>query len=257
MKKAIVVGASSGIGKNLAKILAHHGYEVGLVARRLGLLEELQREISTKTYIKQIDISRIPEAIDQVDALIKEMGHIDLFICNAAIGFINPELEWKKEEEVIDVNVRGFSAMSNVAMRYFLAQGKGHLVGISSLGALRGNRLMPAYNASKAFISNYLESIRQITKNKALQISVTDIKPGFVDTEALRTYYQIPHKNEKPKNSSHRNHHVFWAAPPKKAAYQIYLAIQKQSPHAYITRRYRYIAWLMKILPRAIYDRFV
>ena len=156
-KKAIVIGASSGIGKELAKVLAQNGYLVGLTARRFGLLQEIQKEIQTKTFIKQIDVTHISEAIDSLESLIREMGGVDLIIVNAGIGSTNQDFEWDKEQLTIQTNVLGFAAMAHTALKYFITQGKGHLVGISSITALRGIGKSPSYSASKAFVSNFLE----------------------------------------------------------------------------------------------------
>lgn len=237
MKKAIVIGASSGIGRELVKILAEDGYEVGIVARRYDLLLTLQKEINTKSYVKQIDIACLPKAMSEIESLIEEMKGVDLFIINAGIGFINPDLDWQKEKETIEVNVMGFCAMANIAMKHFLSHGKGHLVGISSISALRGSGMAPAYNASKAFVSNYLEGMRQRVFNEKKEISITDIKPGFVDTAMAK------------------GEGLFWVASPQKAARQIYRSITQKRYHAYITSRWRFIAWLLKIAPRGLYDR--
>lgn len=238
MKKAIVVGASSGIGKELAVTLAKNDYEVGLMARRLELLANLQQKIPTKTYIGHLDISQVNDALEKVKNMIQKMGSVDLIIINSGIGFINPELDWQKERQTLDVNVYGFCALAGMAYNYFSKQGHGHLVGISSISALKGNDLAPAYSASKAFMSNYLEALyKKAFKDKA-QIIVTDIKPGFVDTDMAK------------------GKRTFWVASPSKAAEQIYSAILHKKQHAYITHRWRLIGWLLKIMPEWIYKRF-
>jgi len=99
------------------------------------------------------------------------------------------------ENETIKTNVTGFATLVNVAMRHFTAKGSGHLVGISSLAALRCGRESPAYNASKAFESNYLEGLRQKLRKSRLSIIITDVKPGFVDTAMVK------------------GDGIFWAAP--------------------------------------------
>jgi short-subunit dehydrogenase len=232
--KAIVIGASSGIGRELAKILAKEGYEVGLVARRKALLLSLGKAISGKTYIKQIDISR-PEAIGKIESFIQEMEAVDLVILNSGTGFINPEMDWKKDKETLDVNVLGFSAMANVFMKHFLSKGSGHLVGISSIAAIRGSGV---YSASKAFVSNYLEGLRHRAFKERKQIIVTDIKPGFVDTAMAK------------------GEGLFWVIPAETAAAMIYKAIKKKKNHAYITARWRLVAWILKCMPDWMYDRF-
>lgn len=235
MQKAIVIGASSGIGKALAKVLAREGYEVGLAARRFELLLNLQKEIKTKTFIKRIDITNSSEAIDSLESLIDEMGGVDLIIVNAGVVFNNRAFEWEKEKLTIQTNVLGFSAMAHGSMRYFLKQGKGHLVGISSISALRGEGDSPSYSASKAFVSNFLEGLRVKAVREKKDICITDIKPGWVDTDMA--------KGEE----------TFWMASPEKAAEQIYSAIKNKRAHAYITRRWRLYAWLLKLTPRWMY----
>lgn len=235
MKKAIIIGASSGIGKDLAIVLAEHGYEVGIMARRLEKLEDLQKEIPTKTYIGYIDIGSSAEAIEKTEEMIDKMGGLDLMILNAGIGFLNPELDSAKEIETIKVNVEGFCVLAGLSYKYFSSQGHGHIVGISSIGALRGNHVAPAYNASKAFMSNYLEGLRKKAFNEKIPITVTDIKPGFVDTDMAK------------------GEGKFWVASPKKAAEQIYAAIKAKRKHAYITHRWRLIGWVLKLMPDCLY----
>jgi short-subunit dehydrogenase len=238
MKKAIIVGASSGIGKSLAQTLAGDGYRVGLAARRLPLLLDLQKEIGSQTLVKQIDVSKIPAATLLFSELIQEMDGVDLIIISAGTGFMNPELDWDKENETIAVNVTGFAAIANVAIHYFIKNGGGHLVNISSIAAIRGSGIAPAYNASKAFESNYMHGLRCKIDKSGLPITITDIQPGFVDTAMAQ------------------GDGLFWVASPEKAAKQIYQAIKAKKANAYITRRWRLFAWLLKLIPDSIYRRF-
>jgi short-subunit dehydrogenase len=165
------------------------------------------------------------------------MGNVDIIIISAGTGHLNPSLDWLPEKETIDTNVTGFTAMAGAAMRYFINRKEGHLVGISSIAAIRGSDICPAYNASKAYISNYLEGIRKKAAREQLKITVTDIQPGLVYTDMARG-----------KN-------LFWLAPPRKAAQQIYHAIRKKKRKACITKRWMLIAWLFKIMPDFIYNR--
>ena len=232
--KAIIIGASSGIGRELAKILSRQGYAVGVLARRENLLLSLKKEVSTPLFIQPADISHPEEAIIHVQALIQKMGGVDLAILSSGVGFFNPDFDWNKDKEMIDVNVLGFCAMADVFMKHFLAQGRGHLVGISSIAALRGGS--GCYGASKAFVSNFLESLRHQMANAHKDITITDIQPGFVDTAMAKGA-------------------TFWVAPVEQAAETIAQAIRKKKTHAYITSRWRLIAWLLKIAPNFIYDR--
>ncbi len=238
-QKAIVVGGSSGIGRELGRVLAREGYIVGLTARRVELLAEIQREFPGRVFIKPMDVSRPEEAMKLLEELIVEMGGLDLLVINAAVGGLNPDLDWKTEQETIEINVTGFAAVANAGIKYFVKQGSGHLVDISSVAALRGNRQAPAYYASKAFVSNYAQGLRHKVGKLKLPITITDIQPGHVDTAMI--------KGEE---------RLFWVAPVEKAASQIFQAIRRKRKHAYITHRWRLIAWAMKILPDFLYHKF-
>ena len=235
MKKAVIIGATSGIGRELAKVLADDGYVVGITGRRLHLLEQLKDELSSQTFIKSMDVSNT-SARNDLQKLIDEMQGVDLVVISAGTGSIDPELPWNREKETIETNVLGFTAMANVAYHHFQQKGTGHLVGISSIGAIRGG-VVPAYNASKAFVSNYLQGLRYIIAKSNNNIVVTDVQPGFVDTAMAQ------------------GEGLFWVASSQKAAAQIYWAIRKKKKHAYITKRWRLIAWALKVMPDVLYNK--
>ena len=237
MPKAIIIGASSGIGRKRAKVLAKNGYSLGLVGGCIDLLSSLQQEIAVASCTKQIDVSQPSQAMHLIQELIHEMNGVDLVVISAGAGFINTDLEWEKERATISVNVTGFAAMANVAMEHFISQGSGHLVGISSVAALRGSESSPAYSASKAFVSNYLEGLRKKVVKLKLPITVTEVMPGFVDTAMAQ------------------GDGLFWVVPTEKAAQQIFRAIKSRKRHAWVTRRWRIVAWLLKVLPDFIYLR--
>ncbi len=231
MKGAIVIGASSGIGRALAKTLASEGYALGLASRRTNLLNDLAGEIPTKTFVRTLDVSEPIDAMPALRDLVQEMGDVELFVLSAGTGFVNHALDWPPERDTIAVNVLGFTSVVNVAARHLEARGSGQLVGISSIAALRGNREAPAYGASKAFISNYLDGLRHKYVKLGMPITVTDVLPGFVDTAMAK------------------GDGKFWVAPPEKAARQIYEAIRKGRKRVYITRRWRMIAWAIQVIP--------
>jgi short-subunit dehydrogenase len=228
VKRAIIIGASSGIGRKLAVALAEEGYELGLAGRRTELLEELAGSLPTRGYVKTLDLNLPAESRQRMTELLDEMGDVELIIVNSGIGHHDPD--WHQELEVIAVNVTGFAAMANLAMDFFLRRGSGHLVGISSIAALRG--LRSAYSGSKAFVSTYLEGLRLKADGMRVDVHVTDVKPGFVDT---------------PMTEGRKD--MFWVASAELAARQIATAIKKKKRHVYVTRRWRLMAWLMKSLP--------
>jgi short-subunit dehydrogenase len=237
MKKAIVIGASSGIGRELSKILSRNQYSVGVMARRAQLLDELRNEIGNHIFVERVDVSDADFARDTLTKLIEKMGGVELVVICAGTGYLNAQLDWTLEKETIKTNVTGFVAMANVAVKHFMEKGFGHLVGISSIAALRGGRQAPAYNASKAFESNYLEGLRQNVRKSGLPITITDVKSGFVKTAMAK------------------GDGIFWAADADKAAKQIYTAIKRRKSIAYITRRWRLVAWAIKLMPGFIYER--
>jgi short-subunit dehydrogenase len=235
MKKAIIIGGSSGIGRELVKILSGNGYVVGVMGRRIRLLEELGNE--TGAHVQEIDVADTESAMAILVKFIEEMGGVELVVISAGTVHLNAELDWSLEYNTIKTNVTGFAAMANVAVKHFIEKGSGHLVGISSLSALRGSRQAPAYSASKAFESNYLEGLRQKVRKLGLPITITDIKPGFVKTAMAK------------------GEGIFWAAEADKVALQIFKAIKRKKSCVYVTRRWRLIAWLLKTIPGPIYER--
>jgi short-subunit dehydrogenase len=236
MTKAIVVGASSGIGRALASEFARNGYAVGLVGRRVELLEEVAGEIQTNAFVKQIDVTEAENATQLLMELIDEMSGADVIVINAGVMFPEPDLE--AVAATIAVNVLGFATMAEAAMNYFCGRGSGHIVGISSVAALRGARRSSVYNASKAFVSNYLDGLRHRIAKTECKVHVTDIKPGSVATKMT----------EGKKG-------LFGAASPEVAAKQIFDAIRKKKRHAYVTKKWRLISWLIRALPDRIYHK--
>ncbi|MCA9093599.1 MAG: SDR family NAD(P)-dependent oxidoreductase [Planctomycetaceae bacterium] len=237
MKRGIVIGASSGIGRALVDQLVAEDYHVVAIARRVELLEELQRIHAGRVTAIPGDVSN-PESIRELlESEFQTNGPIELIVNCAGVGFLNQELEWKPEQETIRVNVEGFAAISGIAVARMIEQGSGIFVNISSIAALRGNAIAPAYNASKAFESNYMEGLRVKVRKLKLPISIIDIQPGFVDTAMAQ------------------GDQLFWVATPKKAAEQIVRAIKRRRSHAYVTRRWRLFAWLLKVCPDWLYWR--
>jgi short-subunit dehydrogenase len=234
--RAIIVGASSGIGEALARQLAAAGWSVGVAARREERLAKLAVELSSRhpgrTVIhRALDLHDVDRAVERFDRLVADLGGVELVVISSGVGHENPCLAWPPEEETVAVNVAGFTAIAVAAMRHFEARRSGHLVGLSSLAALHGHGDAPAYGASKAFVSRYLQALRHRAASRKLPIVITDIQAGFVDTAMAK------------------GEGLFWVAPVETAARQIVAAIRRKCSHAYVTRRWRIVAWMLRILP--------
>ena len=238
MKKAIIIGASSGIGYELAVQLATRGYQLGLMARRQERLAELNDRLPGQHFIQVTDLIDADMARTQLAALIEQMGDVELIVVNSGVGASEKILDWTIQSEMIDVNVRGFTAMSMDAMNYFVQRGGGHLVGVSSIEAHFSGGLSLTYNATKAFVSNYLNGMRSRASRSGLPITITTVEPGFIDTPMLQS---------KPMGT----------ASVEKAVTQIVRAILAKKSHVYITRRWVIVAGLFYILPNWLIRKFV
>jgi short-subunit dehydrogenase len=222
----------------LAYQLSREGWRLGLMARRLDRLEAIRESIGHDTVVQFLDIAR-DDATSTFDAFAGELGGVDLVIISSGTGHLNPKLDTALDIDTVSVNVIGFMNLAQAAMRHFLKRGSGHLVGITSVASLRGNRDGAVYAASKAFQSVYLDGLRELATKSGLSISVTEVQPGFVATAMMKT--------DRPLSPL-----VRWliVASPETAAHQIARAIRRRTKHAYITKRYGLIAFLAKFLPR-------
>lgn len=237
MRRVIIIGATSGIGRGLAILFAVNHYKVGITGRRIELLNELKNEYPGSFFIKSFDITDTKIVVQKLEKLTNELGGLDLLIISAGTGDLNETLDVEIERQTINTNVSGFTTIADWTYNYFEKQKSGHLVAISSIGGLRGSRHAPAYNATKAYQINYLEGLRQKAKKSGDPIFVTDIRPGLVDTEMAK------------------GEGLFWVMPVDKTVNQIYKAIIRKKKIAYVTKRWKLIAILLKRIPRQIYDR--
>lgn len=235
--KIIIIGATTGIGRALAELYITQGHEVTITGRRTALLEEIQNIYPNhKIHIGTIDVSDIDNARKTIQNLADKNDGFDKVVINAGVGFGKASFE--EEIKTIDTNVTGFVAIAQWAYNYFKTKGSGHIIGISSLAALRGSPYAPEYHASKAFISSYMQGLRLRSVKYNHHITVTDIRPGFVDTPMTK-----------------QNKGMFWVATPEKAAKQIADAIESKKNVAYITKRYFLLAILIKLFPEWLFAK--
>lgn len=178
------MGATSGIGLEVAVRLARQGWKVGIAGRRTNRLEELVRQTEGIVAFRSIDVNT-PDASEQLAALAKELGGMDLYFHSSGIGWQNEELSAEKELRTVETNALGFTRMIGAAFRYFAEHQGGRIACISSIAGTKGLGAAPAYSATKRFQSHYLESLSQLARMRQLPISITDIRPGFVATDLI------------------------------------------------------------------------
>lgn len=230
MKKAIVMGASSGIGLEVARLLKQQGWTVGVAARRVELLTEFEASA-------QIDVTS-EDAGQKLRQLIEKTGGMDLYFHASGIGHQNRTLEADIELSTIKTNALGFTRMIGEAYRYFAEQGHGHIAAISSIAGTKGLGPAPAYSATKALQNVYLQALEQQAHQRGLDIAITDIRPGFVDTALLAGDFRYP-----------------LMLKPERVAREIVASINRKRHIRVIDWKYRILTPLWRSLPRWVWRR--
>lgn len=234
--RVIIVGASSGIGYALAELYIARGYRVGLAARRLEPLKELQARAPKQVSIEYIDTTRLDRVL-RLRSLIDQLGSMDIFVHCSGIGYQNPDLDAEVELSTLEVNVSGFTAMVGYAFDYFERQGWGQLAAVTSVAGTRGLGVAPAYSSSKAYQATYLQSLRQLIAIRELtDIYVTDIRPGFVDTPLMK------------------GRRMPMMMRPERVARSIARAIAWHSSVWTVDWRYSLLVGLWRLIPRVIWE---
>ena len=269
-KKIVIMGATSGVGKMLAVRFLQDGYIVGAAGRRAELLEELKNQAGiiactnttesaeccmSRCFTKVIDINK-DTAVGDLKDLISEMGGMDIYCHVSGIGFYNPELEEGRELSTVQTNCLGFSKMIGEAFRYFALRRNAagsdavvrdadnkdispeyfQIVAVSSIAGTKGIGAAAAYSSSKRFQSNYLQSLSQLSRMRALRIHITDIRPGFMKTALLKHKYPMTMK-------------------PEYAVPLIYRTIRNHRRARVIDWRYAVLVFLWRIMPRGLWER--
>jgi len=178
-KRAIVVGASSGIGLEVARLLMAQGWKVGVAARRIEQMKDLGAAA-----VERIDVTT-DDATEGLQRLISKLGGMDLYFHASGIGKQNRELTADIELATLQTNGVGFTRMIGEAYRYFVKQGSGHIAAITSIAGTKGLGPAPSYSATKAMQNVYLQALEQQARSRGLDIVFTDVRPGFVDTALL------------------------------------------------------------------------
>ena len=237
MKRAIVIGASSGIGKEVARLLLADGWHLGVAARRTELLEELRSEYPELVMVAKIDVTS-EDAPRKLLDLIDVMGGVGLFFYSSGIGKQNMLLDKEIEMRTVETNVKGFTQMIDTIYNYMSEHQGGHIAAISSIASTKGLGAAPSYSATKSFQAHYIEALQQQANMRNLNIRFTDIQPGFVDTALLGDDHKYP---------------LLLRA--EDVARQIVSAVYKEKGRCIIDWRYRLLTFFWRLIPRWLWVR--
>lgn len=238
MNRAIIIGASSGMGRQISQLLIQDGWTVGLGARRTELLEPIRQMAPDRVVTAHVDVDT-EDAVGELSDLISRTGGMSLFVYAAGIGKKNVDLEASVEMNTVRTNAAGFTRMTGEAFRYFTRSAGGHIVVISSIAGTKGLGPAPSYSATKAFQNTYIEALEQLATSRHLNIRFTDIRPGFVDTPLIKgsrypmtlsTAYAVKH---------------------------IMRAIQHKRHVAYIDWRWHIVVMFWRMIPRFLWRRLL
>ena len=236
---AIVMGATSGIGYEVALALARQGWRVGVAGRREDILKKMVEETAGIVAYEVIDVT-VPQATDALHRLIGKMGGMGLYFHSSGIGYQNTALDADKELRTIETNCLGMARLVGAAFRYFEQhpETEGQIAVISSIARTRGLGAAPAYSASKRFTSHYLESLCQLKRIKGLShLHLTDIRPGFVRTPLIE------------------GSHFPMQLDARRVAAIIVVAIRRRQAVVTINWLYRLLVFFWQLIPRWLWVR--
>ncbi len=230
MAKAIILGASSGIGKEMALRLARENWQVGITGRRGKLLDEITAAFPDSIVSAVLDVDDVALLGRRLDELVLLLGGVDLLVISAGCGYLNTDLVLEPELQTVRTNVEAFTAAATWALAHFEKQGYGHLAAITSVGGLTGEGAAPAYAASKAYQIMYLDGLRKRIKKEKINCRITELRPGSVDTDMM-------------KGEGH-----FWISTPQRAAELAVQAIRRRKKLLYISRKWGIIGVVLRCL---------
>jgi short-subunit dehydrogenase len=237
VKTAIIVGATSGIGLEVAKILLSEGWTLGLAGRRIELLEPLREAYADRIFTARIDVNQ-PTASAEWMALAERLGGVDLYLHSSGVGWYNPELDAEKEIRTAQTNGEGFIRMMTTAYNYFkTSQRPGHIAAITSIAGTKGLGPAPAYSATKKMQHAYLQALAQNSRSDDMNLTITDIRPGFVNT-AFIAGAKFPMQMQTETVAQH-----------------IVKALKQRKRIVTIDWRYRLLVAVWKLIPRQIWER--
>lgn len=236
MNRIIIIGATSGIGREVARLFAEKGWKVGIAGRRQQKLDELQQLYPQQIVAQTIDITR-DDSPSRLQQLIDRFGGMDIFLLCSGIGSQNYQLDPVIELNTLQTNGVGFTRMLTTAWHYFRTQRKGHIAAISSIAGTKGLGAAPAYSATKRFQNCYIDALAQLSQMEDCHIRFTDIRPGFVDTDLLK----------------HGNYPLLMQA--DKVAQTIVSSLLKGKRRVIIDWRYRILVFIWKLIPDWLWEK--
>lgn len=237
MKRAIIIGATSGIGKEVAKGLLLQGWKIGVAGRRKTALDAFRTIAPDNIEVETLDVTQ-EDATERLHSLIKKLGGMDLFLLSSGVGHQNMELNADIELNTARTNVDGFIRMVTAAFQYFRQQGNGHLAVISSIAGTKGLGVAPAYSATKRFQNTYIDALEQLSHLQKLHIRFTDIRPGFVATDLLNDGKHYP----LLMDAAEVGRHISWS-------------LKRKQRVAIIDWRYRILVFFWKMIPHWMWKR--
>lgn len=231
------MGATSGIGKEVALLLAEKGWLVAIAGRRANLLEEMAQRHDNIKVSRTVDVNT-DAAPQTLKEMTEELGGMELYVHSSGIGWQNTELDMEKELLTANTNATGFTRMVAAAFNMMAENGKGgHIACITSIAGTKGLGAAPAYSATKRYQAHYLECLAQLAHIRRVGITITDIRPGFVDTPLIEG-------SDFPMKLS-----------VKAVAKDIVRAIEKRKAIHIIDWRYRLLVAVWQLIPRGIWTR--
>lgn len=187
MKKLVVIGASSGLGRRIALDFARLGWRVGIAARREEPLREIKERYPDRIEYLTLDVTAA-DAAERFYKLIELIDGMDYLLYTAGCGWSNPTLDGAQDEQTVLVNVLGFTRIMNAAYKYYRDTANvraGHIAAVTSVAGTKGIGVSATYSASKRYQWTYLQALDQLAHIQHVNVTFTDIRPGFVDTPLL------------------------------------------------------------------------
>lgn len=238
MKTIVIIGASSGIGYQCARMFIEKGWRVAVAARREHLLQPLKELAPDRVNTYRIDITDSDSA-QTLQQILDNEADADVIFNVAGIGKQNSMLDSNIEEATLSTNVIGFTRITDQAFKYFSTRKSGgHIAAITSIAGTKGLGAAASYSASKRFQNTYLDALDQLAHIRNLNIAFTDIRPGFVDTDLLSD-----------------EHHYPMMLDAGKVAKTIVKSIEKRKRTVVIDKKYALLTFFWRLIPQSIWVR--